>query len=192
MAPQPQIQVFTPDEYLALERRSEGKSEYIDGTMVAMSGASVAHNILVANLIGELIRPLRSRGCQIFPSDLKVKQGTRFFYPDVSAVCGDLEFHDSVKDVVLNPSLIIEVLSPSTEKYDKGMKFLTYQKLSSLQEYILVHQNRPLLEQYRRHSEGSWLYLRKEGSEETVDVLGCPLSLADLYAGVELLPEGDC
>lgn len=133
---------------------------------------------------------MRTRGCQVFPSDLKVRQGTRFFYPDVSAVCGELQFHDSVKDVVLNPSLIIEVLSPSTESYDRGMKFLTYQKIPSLQEYLLVHQDRMLVEQYRR-SEGSWLYLRKERAEDSLETLGCPLNLAQLYSGVSLADDLD-
>lgn len=133
---------------------------------------------------------MRTRGCQVFPSDLKVRQGTRFFYPDVSAVCGELQFHDSVKDVVLNPSLIIEVLSPSTESYDRGMKFLTYQKIPSLQEYLLVHQDRMLVEQYRR-SEGSWLYLRKEGAEDSLEALGSPLNLAQLYSGMSLADDLD-
>ena len=168
-----------------MEREAEGKNEYVDGAILAMTGASIAHNILVANLIAELVRPLRARGCQIFPSDLKVRQGARFFYPDISAVCGEIEFYDSTKDVVLNPSLIIEVPSPSTENYDKGMKFLSYQKIPSLQEYLLVHQERPLVEQYRRHSESSWLYLRKEGEDEFVQVLGCALKLFDLYTGVK-------
>ncbi|MFA5504576.1 MAG: Uma2 family endonuclease [Vulcanimicrobiota bacterium] len=188
MALQPQTRTYTSEEYLTLERQSEGKSEYVDGMIYAMSGASIPHSIIVANIIGELIHPLRTRGCQIFPSDLKVRQGTRFFYPDVSAVCGELQFHDSAGDVVLNPSLIMEVLSPSTENYDKGMKFLTYQKIPSLQEYLLVHQDRMLIEQYRRHSDSSWLYLRKEG-EESLEVLECPLSLSALYAGITLPPE---
>ena len=186
MATHPQLQTISPEQYLALEHQAETKSEYVDGVMYAMSGASIPHNILVANLIISLGPVLRTKGCQIFPSDLKVRQGNRFFYPDVSAICGDLEFHDSTNDVVLNPALIIEVLSPSTERYDKGLKFLTYQQIPSLQEYLLVHQDRALVEQYRRHAEGSWLYQRRDGLRESVQVLGCELDLAELYEGVSL------
>ncbi len=187
MALQPQTRSYTSEEYLALERQTDGKSEYVDGMIYAMSGASISHNIIVANIIIELGPSLRARGCQIFPSDLKVRQGTRFFYPDVSAVCGEPQFHDSAGDAVLNPSLIVEVLS--TENLDKVKKFLTYQKIPSLQEYLLVHQDRMLVEQYRRHSDSSWLYLRKEGEEESLEVLECPLSLSALYAGITLPPE---
>lgn len=172
-----------------MERLSETRSEFLDGTTVAMSGASFTHNVLVANLIMELGPSLRVTGCQIFPSDLKVKQGSRFFYPDVSVICGEPEFHDDEKDVVLNPSLLIEVLSPSTERYDKGVKFLTYQQIPSLREYTLVHQDTAMVELYRRHTAGSWLYSRIEGLDQVAELLGVELALRSLYAGVRL-PDG--
>ncbi len=184
MASQPRPgPALTPDEYLALERVAEHKSEYVDGIVVAMSGASLAHNVIVANLIMSLGPRLRARGCQIFPSDLKVRSGSRFYYPDVSAICGEPAFLDGEADVVLNPSLIVEVLSPTTKSYDKGAKFLTYQRIESLQEYLLVHQDQALVEQYIRQSEGAWLYRPAERAAE-VQVLGCPLSLVEIYAGV--------
>jgi Uma2 family endonuclease len=177
----------TPEEYLRAERQAPFKSEFLDGTILAMSGASLAHNVLVANLIMELGPRLRRKGCQIYPSDLKVRQGSRFFYPDVSAICGEPEFHDDEKDVVLNPSLLIEVLSPSTEKYDKGIKFLTYQQIPSLQEYLLVHQDLAQVEVYRRHLAGSWLYSRIEGLDGLLEILGIELSLEALYSGIRLV-----
>ncbi len=126
MATQPQADtnvIISPEEYLALERRAESKSEYWDGTVLAMSGASIPHNIIVANLIMAVGPKLRARGCQIYPSDLKVRRGRRFFYPDVSAVCGDPIFNDGEKDVVLNPNLIIEVLSPPPSLATKAPSF---------------------------------------------------------------------
>ena len=187
MATPPQTQtnaVISPEEYLALERRAETKSEYWDGTVLAMSGASIPHNVIVANLIMAVGPRLRARGCQIYPSDLKVRRGRRFFYPDVSAICGEPVFNDGEKDVVLNPNLIIEVLSPSTESYDKGPKFLTYQQIASLQEYLLVHQDRPLVEQYTRQSESSWLYTKSEGSGAKLEILACPITLDEIYEAV--------
>jgi len=180
----PQPITSTPEDYLRAERQADFKSEFVDGTAVAMSGASLAHNALVANIIMELGPRLRERGCRIYPSDLKVRQGSRFFYPDVSVICGEPEFHDNERDVVLNPSLLVEVLSPSTEKYDKGIKFLTYQQIPSLQEYLLVHQDTALVEIYRRHSAGSWLYSRTDGLDNALTVLDLELSLSQLYTGV--------
>lgn len=187
MATQPQADTnvfLSPEDYLASERGAQSKSEYWDGRVLAMSGASLAHNVIVANLIMVAGPKLRARGFQIFPSDLKVRRGRRFFYPDVSAVCGEPIFNDGEKDVVLNPTLIIEVLSPSTESYDKGPKFLTYQQIAPLQEYILVHQGRPLVEQYSRQSETSWLYTRSEGDDAQLEILACPVSLDEIYETV--------
>lgn len=184
MAGQPRASFQTPEEYLRAERLAQSRSEFLDGQVLAMSGASLSHNALVANLIMELGPQLRPKGCQIYPSDLKVQQGSRFFYPDVSVICGQPEFHDDEKDVVLNPALLVEVLSPSTEKYDKGVKFLTYQQIPSLQEYLLVHQDLVLVEIYRRQAAGSWLYSRVDGPQGALEVLGVQLSLAALYAGI--------
>lgn len=189
MATQAQPELVTPEEYLASEREAETKSEYVDGVIYAMSGASIPHNILVANLIAILLPPMRKKGCQIFPSDLKVRVGKRFYYPGVSAICGEPIYHDGEKDVVLNPSLLIEVLSASTRGYNKGKKFLAYQQIASLQDYLLVHQEQALVERYRRQDDTTWLYTRVEGIESGIHVLGCTLSLADLYSNVKLQPD---
>ena len=176
--------IFTPEEYLAMERRAEYKSEYVDGVIFAMSGASIPHNVIVANLIASLLPLMRGRGCQIYPSDLKVRSGSRFFYPDVSAICGEPRFNDGEKDVVLNPSLIIEVLSPSTQSYDKLSKMITYQKIPTLQEYLLVHQDQAMIQQYRRQSENAWMYTHTEGEDWRLEILGCQINKADVYSGV--------
>ena len=176
--------IFTPEEYLAMERRAEYKSEYVDGVIFAMSGASIPHNVIVANLIASLLPLMRGRGCQIYPSDLKVRSGSRFFYPDVSAICGEPQFNDGEKDVVLNPSLIIEVLSPSTQSYDKLSKMITYQKIPTLQEYLLVHQDQAMIQQYRRQSENAWMYTHTEGEDWRLEILGCQINKADVYSGV--------
>lgn len=187
MATQPQTPgeaLISPDEYLALERQADSKSEYWDGKVLAMSGASLTHNVIVANLIMILGPKLRVRGCQVYPSDLKIRFGRRFFYPDVSAICGEPILSDGEKDAALNPSLIVEVLSPSTEAYDKGPKFLTYQQIPSLQEFVLVYQDQPLVEHYQRQSEKSWLYTKVDGVESSLQILECLVSLNEIYESV--------
>src|SRR5260370_21656919 len=127
---------LTPEEYLDLERRAETKSEYIDGAMYTMAGASERHNLIVANLIMSIGIQLKGRPCRVYPSDLKVKipKSARFFYPDVSAVCGETRFADEHKDVILNPILLVEILSENTASFDKGKKFLSYPPIGSLNE----------------------------------------------------------
>ncbi|MBT9581720.1 Uma2 family endonuclease [bacterium] len=182
MASAPQAHL-TPEEYLARERSAEFKSEYVDGAVLAMAGASERHNLIVANAIMTLGPRLRKSSCRIYPSDLKVRVGNRFFYPDVSVICGQTVFADDEKDVVLNPSLIIEVLSPNTMAYDRGAKFLSYQQIPSLQDYLLIHQEEELVEHYRRHPPNAWLYTKSAGRDSTIEIsfAGGQFSLADLY-----------
>src|ERR1700682_3113589 len=139
---------LSPEEYLALERKAEFKSEYMDGVVYALAGASKRHNLIVANIIITLGGQLKGRPCRVYPSDLKVKapNAKRFFYPDVSVVRGDDEFADDEQDVILNPMLIMEVSSESTAAFDRGKKFLSYQQITSLQEYLLVSQDEILVE----------------------------------------------
>src|SRR5256885_1751370 len=153
---------LTPEEYLAIERRAEYKSEYIDGVMYAMSGtsldpnamsgASFKHNTIVANVIIEIGRQLRGGACPALAIGIKVRMpdSRRFFYPDISVVCGEPQFHDDRTDVLLNPTLIVEVLSESTAAFDRGEKFQAYQQIDSLQEYLLIAQDKPIVEQYVR------------------------------------------
>jgi Uma2 family endonuclease len=148
---------MTPDEYLAFERASAEKHEYFDGEVFAMAGASEAHNLIVANLIRILGSALRDRPCRVYPSDLKMKLGRSFAYPDLSVVCGRSAFDDDQRDVLVNPKLIIEVLSDSTERFDRSQKSRKYRALESMSDYVLVSSSEPLVEQYHGEADGAWL-----------------------------------
>src|SRR5205085_5153555 len=143
---------LSAEEYLAIERKAEYKSEYVDGVMYAMAGSSERHNLIAGNIITELNIQLRTTPCKVYPSDLKVRvpDSRKFFYPDVSVVCGETKFADDERDVILNPVLIVEVLSESTAAFDRGKKFQSYQQIESLQEYLLVAQDEYVLEHYLR------------------------------------------
>jgi Uma2 family endonuclease len=184
MSTQPNI-YLSPEEYLALERQADYKSEYFNGVAYAMSGASLNHNKIVANVIIDLGQQLRGRPCSVLPSDMKVRMpdSRKFFHPDVSVVCGEPQFHDERTDVLLNPILIIEVLSESTEAFDRGGKFQAYQRLESLQEYILISQNKPVVEQYIRQSDATWRYTAAVGRESSLSLptIECTLNLSAVY-----------
>ncbi|HEX3559637.1 MAG TPA: Uma2 family endonuclease [Pyrinomonadaceae bacterium] len=183
------IAFVTPDEYLAAERLSESRSEYLDGVVYAMTGASVNHIQIAGNLTIELGTQLRARACRVLPLDLKVQlpDSRKFFYPDVTVVCGELQFHDKRRDIILNPLLVIEVLSDSTEAFDRGAKFQAYQTLDSLKEYILVAQDRPVVEQYVRQADGKWIYTAAVGLESslTLPSVECSLNLSAVYDKVD-------
>lgn len=186
MASVPELRI-TPEEYLRAERAAETKSEYEDGIVYAMTGASPRHNRIVPNLTGSLWSRLPAR-CEIFASDQKVRiaNPTRFFYPDLSVVCGTPLFADDAPDVLLNPLVVFEVLSESTSAYNRGPKFLAYQKLESLQEYVLISQNGPLVEHYRRDGD-HWVYTAAEGLEAqlTLPALECELPFTEIYRSIE-------
>lgn len=183
------ITYVTPDEYLAAERLSDYRSEYLDGGVYPMTGGSINHNQITINLILELGAQLRARPCRVLGVDLKVRlpDSRKFFYPDVVTVCDELQVHDERKDVILNPDLVIEVLSPSTEAFDRGAKFRAYQTIESLKEYVLVSQNEPLIEQYVRNGEGKWTYRAAAGLESSLALpsIECTLSLSAVYDKVE-------
>jgi Uma2 family endonuclease len=187
MASLPQ-QFVSPDEYLASERRAAVKSEYIDGVVYAMAGASERHNVIVANLIISIGVRLRGRPCRVYPSDLKVgiPNRTRFFYPDVSVVCGEPVFADEHKDVVQDPMVIIEVLSEKTSGFDRGRKFLSYLQMDSLREYFLVEQDEVQVEKYERRDDGKWLYMKVSGIDSSVvlDSIDCKIPLTEIYERV--------
>jgi Uma2 family endonuclease len=184
MSTQPQT-YLTPEEYLAIERQTEYKSEYIDGVMYAMSGASFKHNVIVANVVSELVQQLKGRPCRALPSDIKVRMpdSRKFFYPDVSVVCGEPQFHDERADVILNPTLIVEVLSESTAAFDRGEKFQAYQQMGTLQEYLLISQDKILVEQYVRQAREKWTYIAMVGFDSalTLPSIECTLSLKAVY-----------
>lgn len=145
---------YSPEEYLAMERGAETRSEYIDGRIVAMAGAQRPHIVIVHNLDRELGVRLLETPCDIYPTEMKVKieASGRYVYPDLSVAC-DPRFEDDVTDVLLNPLLIVEVLSDSTESYDRGEKFFHYRRIGSLREYVLVSQKRCLVERYVREGD---------------------------------------
>jgi Uma2 family endonuclease len=176
---------LSPEEYLALERNAEFKSEYIDGVVIAFAGCNDRHNLITANIITTLATQLKGRPYKLYPSDLKVRipNSKRFFYPDVSIVCGPVEFADDGRDVILNPSLVVEVSSDSTAAFDRGKKFLSYQQINSLQEYLLVSQDEILVEGYARQGNNTWLYTKVAGLESTLTLpsIECQLALKDVY-----------
>jgi Uma2 family endonuclease len=183
---------YTPEEYLGIERRAEFKSEYYAGQMFAMAGASREHNLITGNVVGELRSLLRGQPCETYPSDMKVLVSATglYTYPDVSVACGEPQFLDRQGDVLLNPLVIVEVLSDSTEAYDRGAKFALYQRIESLQEYVLVSQDKARVERYVRQPDGKWLYSRTDGLEDGVhlEAIHCRLPLSEVYARVRFAP----
>lgn len=184
---------LTAEAYLELERQAEEKSEYIDGTLVAMVGASANHNLIQFNLIANLKPQLRRNGCLGFGSDMRVKSGTEsiYSYPDLSIVCGKPAYGQDRSDTLLNPILLVEILSPSTERYDRGKKFAHYRRIPTLQEYVLVAQDQPLIEHYVRQPDGTWLWTAVEGLDETIALptIDCTLPLAEVYDQIEFFTE---
>ncbi len=175
---------FTPEEYIKIERKAEYKSEYHAGQIIAMSGASFTHNIIKADIVTELNNQLKRRNCVAISSDMRVRPSPResYVYPDVVVVCGEPEFEDDALDTLLNPILVVEVLSPSTEAYDRGEKFNRYKQLASLQEYLLIAQDSVRVEHYRRHGT-QWRLSNYHTLEEVLVLssIGCKLPLHDIY-----------
>ncbi|WP_298610068.1 Uma2 family endonuclease [uncultured Thiothrix sp.] len=179
---------FTPSEYLQQERHSSERHEYIQGQIYSMAGASREHNQLVFNLAGLLHAQLRQRPCSAFVADMRVRTriNEAYFYPDLSVVCGAMQFEDETSDTLTNPILIIEVLSPTTEGYDRGAKFAHYRRLESLREYILVAQDRVSIERYTRNAQGQWLLSEATELEQTLqlEAIGCELGVKAVYEKV--------
>jgi len=182
---------ITPEDYLEVERLATYKSEYYAGEMFAMAGASKRHNLIVSNLIRILGNQLLEGDCNVYPSDMRIKiaKVKKYTYADVVIACGREEFDDQKEDTLLNPVVIIEVLSDSTEAYDRGQKFVYYQMLPSLQEYLLVSQHHCQIEQFVRNSERFWTYAEYHDAEDIVPIraINVELRLKDIYA--RLPPE---
>ncbi len=201
--PQPQP-LFTVDEYLAFERAAEDRHEYIDGHIYAMAGESPEHGDISANLIIALGTQLKGKPCRLRTKDTKVRGGPMplsgrgrrgtFSYPDLVVICGEPEYHDAHGDIVSNPTAIVEVLSPSTENHDRGVKFARYQMWNpSLTDYLLVSQIEPHVEHFRRHPDGVWTFQRHLGLASRVEIpsIGCVLNLTDVYDRIAFRPSDD-
>jgi Uma2 family endonuclease len=178
---------YTVEEYLALEASTREKHEYLDGEVFAMGGASEAHNVIVGNVLGELRQQLKGKPCRVYPSDLRVKVSSTglYTYPDVIVVCGRSEL-EQPGDTLLNPNVIVEVLSESSEAYDRGKKFEQYRSLASLTDYLLVAQDKPLVEHYARQSEGRWLLVVANRTVDSMEIasIGCTLALSEVCSNV--------
>jgi Uma2 family endonuclease len=181
---------YTQEEYLAIERAAEFKSEYYDGEMFMMAGASLPHNFITSNLSAEIGVFLKSKKCRSFSNDLRIHipQNSLYTYPDVVIVCGKIETLDDQKDTVLNPSVIIEVLSESTADYDRGGKFVLYRQIPTLKEYILIDSREVTAEVWRKNEGGFW-FLQKETTnikdQITIETIDLTLALEEVYAGIE-------
>ena len=193
--PQQQPGKMTEAEYLEFERASELKHEYFDGEIFAMTGASEAHNLICMSAAFLLYGQLRGRPCKVYQSDMRVKvEATRLYtYPDIVVMCGEAQFADGEFDTLLNPVVIIEVLSPSTERYDRGKKFQHYREIASLREYVLISQESPHIERYLRQDGGGWLLSDAKGLEAAIELssIGCRLALAEVYEQVTFVEEDD-
>ncbi|HEV7844598.1 MAG TPA: Uma2 family endonuclease [Pyrinomonadaceae bacterium] len=180
----------TPEEYLEFERQAETRHEYLDGLVYEMAGESLAHSQICVNLAGELRAQLKGKPCQALSPNMKVRTGESglFAYPDLTIVCGEPLFHDRQRDVLLNPTVIFEALSPSTERYDRGKKFMKYSStIETLTEYILVSQDMPLLEYLERQADGRWLHTFVRGLTEKLYLasIDCEVRLSEVYDRVE-------
>ena len=180
---------LTPEEYLDIERKAEFKSEYYHGEMFAMAGGSPRHAWIIANLIYELVRQLKGRPCRVYPSDLRLRVSPTglYTYPDVMVVCGEPQYADDQKDTLLNPVVILEVLSDSTRDYDRGRKFQFYRTLPSLLEYLTVAQDAPHIEQWTRQEENRGLLSEFNDLSQSIQLtsIDCVLSLAEVYDKVD-------
>ena len=191
MTAEPAARLFTEDEYLQMERAADHKSEYYAGRMYAMAGASEAHILAVGNTQSLLQQQFRGRPCRVYSTDMRVRVSETglYTYPDVVAVCGEPAFLDDKRDTILNPNIIVEVLSPSTEQYDRTDKFEHYQSLESIREVLFVSQTRVRVEHYVRQDE-TWVLTVYTGPDDVIPLksVGATLFVRDIYDKIELPP----
>lgn len=188
MASLPAQTPFTPEEYITQERKALHKSEYLNGQIFAMSGASRAHSVITSNIFNSLYNQLVASDCEVHSSDMRVQPSpTAYFYPDVLVACGELRFEDDVFDTLLNPIVIVEVLSPITVVCDRGEKFEHYQQLTSLQDYILVSQYNFWVEHHWRQGR-QWKNTEFRAPEDVPPLtsIGCKIPLHDIYRRVNV------
>lgn len=191
------LNTYSIEAYYELESGSETKYEYLNGFIYAMAGGTTLHGLLSSNTVTALNTALRSqkKPCRTYSSDTRISVQKAFsharFYPDMSVVCGEVETGENDKDSILNPKLIVEVLSESTESYDRGAKFQTYQQISSLSDYILVNQNKYLVEVFSRNEEGLWQIQYYSDLDDIISIpgIGIEISMADVYYDAEITIE---
>ena len=191
----PQNRFISPKEYLARERAAETKSEYLRGEIYAISGGSPEHSTIIVNVTMAIGSQLKGTPCRAHSSDMKVRStfAGLYSYPDLSIVCGEQRFHDERRDVIVNPTVIVEVLSPSTEGFDRGKKFAQYQQIESFRDYLLVAQDEPRIDHFSRDADGGWYYRSTVGLDGKVVVpsIGCTLLLSDVYDRIEFPADLD-
>lgn len=194
--------LFTVDQYLAIERASEDRHEYVDGVIYDMAGESLAHGLISANVVGTLFNQLKGTPCFALTKDSKIRSGPQskarvgtkgmFSYPDILVVCGEPEYFDSHRDVILNPKVIIEILSPSTETFDRGEKCERYQTWNpTLTDYVIISQDEPCVEIFSRKKKGNWSFERFSGVDAVAPLpaIRCELPLRDVYDRVRFPSE---
>lgn len=195
--------LYTVEKYLAMERASPARHEYVDGEIYEMAGESISHGRICTNLVAELRNQLKDKPCDVLSKDMKVRRGVLpdlrntmkgfLSYPDVVIVCGQPQFHDEFQDVLINPDVIIEVLSETTEAFDLGEKFRRYRSfLPTLTDYVLVAQDKPLIDHFSKRDDGSWTLVSSEGLANALRLppIGCTLALAEVYDRVEFPVSG--
>ena len=183
---------YTPEQYLEMDRKAEYRSEYVNGELLAMAGASRGHNLIVTNLVREVSGLLRGRPCETYSNDMRVRVSPACYtYPDMVVACDGPEFEDSSQDILLNPVVLMEVLSPTTEKDDRSWKFAHYRHLATLTDYVMLSQYQPLVEHYTRNSDDKWVLtdLRGLSSVLRLPSIGCELSFSVIYERVEFPPD---
>jgi Uma2 family endonuclease len=182
---------FSPEEYLEFERKAEVRHEYLDGEIYEMAGESLAHSQICINIAREASTRLKGSSCQALSPNMKVRAETKglFAYPDMSIVCGEPIFHDEKKDVLLNPKVIVEVLSPSTQRYDQTKKFFLYRKeIPSLTDYVLISQDIAFIEHHEKQADGKWTFNVFEGLDGSFKIasINCDIPIAEIYDRVEV------
>lgn len=186
MLPQRKIEILSPEEYIEQERQAHFKSEFVDGIVYAMSGASERHNLIISNIISSLHLQFKKRPCRVYANDMKVRvKKINFVYPDIVALCGQRNFADDQTDVLLNPMIIFEVLSKSTANYDRGRKFELYRQLESLQEYVLVDQERYYVEYHQKQGH-QWILteIKELNNSLILNSINCQITLEDIYENI--------
>lgn len=187
------VRKISEKEYLEIERKAEFKSEYYNGEMFSLAGASLEHNRISKNITKTLNNQLNNKPCESFQSDLKIKEQSSgvFTYPDIVVVCGEPEFYDKEKDTIVNPIVLMEVLSPSTEGYDRGFKFELYRKIKSLKAYVIISQKQVSIEYYTRNSDESWNLKEYNDKNQSIEIksIDCLLDLNEVYYNVKFDPD---